>query len=124
LLLLCCQYILSRFPAGKYVPADTCEAWLATLGHAKVDLHHLYELSVQQGGLDASTPGEQWSSLSSSLSGGKLSGEQMRQLYSQHLLGFAGGAEHGGARASWQFVFWGVGSSNCAAVLHSGGICL
>jgi hypothetical protein len=55
-----------------------------------VDLHHLYELSVQHGGLDASTPGEQWQSLSGSLSKGKLSGEQMRMLYSQHLLGFAG----------------------------------
>jgi hypothetical protein len=47
-------------------------------------------LLVQQGGLDASTPGEQWASLGRSLSSGKLSGEQMRQLYSQNLLGFAG----------------------------------
>ncbi|WIA44120.1 hypothetical protein OEZ86_010462 [Tetradesmus obliquus] len=88
------QYYYSLYcqETGKRVPNNTREAWLASIGaapSAKVDLHQLYELSVQQGGFDAATPREQWASLSSSLCGGALSGEQMRQLYSQHLLGFA-----------------------------------
>ncbi|WIA23629.1 hypothetical protein OEZ85_000334 [Tetradesmus obliquus] len=88
------QYYYSLYcqETGKRVPNNTREAWLATIGAApstKVDLHQLYELSVQQGGFDAATPREQWASLSGSLCGGALSGEQMRQLYSQHLLGFA-----------------------------------
>jgi hypothetical protein len=83
--------VLPHCPAGKLIPKDTRDAWLASSGPAKVDLHQLYELSVQQGGFDAATPYEQWAGLSGSLCGGKLSGEQMRQLYNQHLMGFAGG---------------------------------
>eukprot|EP00882_Tetradesmus_deserticola_P030978 GHRQ01035012.1.p1 GENE.GHRQ01035012.1~~GHRQ01035012.1.p1 ORF type:complete len:116 (+),score=32.24 GHRQ01035012.1:323-670(+) len=87
------QYYYTLFcqETGKSVPPNTREVWLASTGHAFVDLHQLYELSVQQGGLDAATPAEQWAGLSSSLCRGQLSSEQMRQLHSQHLAGFPGG---------------------------------
>lgn len=73
------------------MPLNTHSAWLTSVGQSKIDLHQLYELVIDAAGVDPQAdPPEVWSSISASLCGGKLSGDEARQLYSQHLHGFEG----------------------------------